>query len=132
SGSPFVGNLLQLRLPRSYGDHEFKWLKTYGPVYRLRGCFGENRCMVSDLLACQYILKTQHFTVSPTFEAILHLVLGDGNLLGIRGQVKHILCHRVDDCIGEIHHRLRKKFNMAFTAVAVRRHEPVFQKSPRQ
>jgi hypothetical protein len=42
--------------------------------------------MVSDLLACQYILKSQHFTVSPTFEAILHLVVGDGNLLGIKGQ----------------------------------------------
>ncbi|KAJ7865046.1 cytochrome P450 [Mycena olivaceomarginata] len=70
--------------------------------------------MVSDLLACQYILKTQHFTVSPTFEAILHLVFGDGNLMGIRGK---------------IHDRLRKKFNPAFTAVAIHRYEPVFQKA---
>ncbi|KAJ7325896.1 cytochrome P450 [Mycena albidolilacea] len=114
SSSPFIGNLLQLRLPRSYGDHEFKWLKTYGPVYRLRGCFGENRLMVSDLLACQYILKSQHFTMETSWESEVRF--------------KRILCHRVDDCIGEIHHRLRKNFNMAFTAVAVRRYGPVFQK----
>ncbi|KAJ7804507.1 hypothetical protein B0H14DRAFT_3774206 [Mycena olivaceomarginata] len=23
-----------------YGDHEFQWLKKFGPVYRLKGCFG--------------------------------------------------------------------------------------------
>jgi hypothetical protein len=43
--------------------------------------------MVSDLLACQYILKSQHFMVSPTMEVIVRLMLGDGNLIGIRGQV---------------------------------------------
>jgi hypothetical protein len=34
------GHMLQLLLPRTYGDYEFKWQKLYGPVYRLRGCFG--------------------------------------------------------------------------------------------
>ncbi|KAF7372473.1 hypothetical protein MVEN_00108900 [Mycena venus] len=27
-------------LPPQYGDHEFQWQKTYGSVYRIKGCFG--------------------------------------------------------------------------------------------
>ncbi|KAJ7847434.1 cytochrome P450 [Mycena olivaceomarginata] len=30
----YLGNMLQFRLPSSYGDYEFKWFKIYGPVYR--------------------------------------------------------------------------------------------------
>jgi hypothetical protein len=35
-----VGHVLQLMIAQTYGEYEFKWLKTYGPVYRLKGCFG--------------------------------------------------------------------------------------------
>jgi hypothetical protein len=34
------GNMLQLLLPPQYGDHEFTWLKKFGPVYLVKGCFG--------------------------------------------------------------------------------------------
>jgi hypothetical protein len=34
------GNMIQLVLPANYGDDEFTWHKRYGPVYRIKGCFG--------------------------------------------------------------------------------------------
>src|ERR1700761_5140065 len=34
--------MLQLVLPRVYGEFEFKWQKTFGPVYRIKGLFGVN------------------------------------------------------------------------------------------
>jgi hypothetical protein len=37
----YLGNMLQFRLPSSYGDYEFKWFKIYGPVYRLKGASGK-------------------------------------------------------------------------------------------
>jgi hypothetical protein len=32
--------MLQLLLPSTYGEYEFRWQKLYGPFYRLKGCFG--------------------------------------------------------------------------------------------
>jgi hypothetical protein len=40
SMSGTAGNLAQLMLSRTYGDPEFEWQKQYGPVYRIKGCFG--------------------------------------------------------------------------------------------
>jgi hypothetical protein len=34
------GNMLQLQFAENYGDYEFQWLKQYGPMYRVKGCFG--------------------------------------------------------------------------------------------
>lgn len=31
--------MLQLFLPAEYGANEFAWLKSFGAVYRLKGCF---------------------------------------------------------------------------------------------
>ncbi|KAJ7743667.1 cytochrome P450 [Mycena olivaceomarginata] len=107
----YLGNMLQFRLPSSYGDYEFKWFKIYGPVYRLKGCFGQNRLVVSDLLACQHILKSPHFALSPTAENTLRLVVGDGTILRMRGKA---------------HQRLRNGFNPGFTAAAARSFQPIF------
>ncbi|KAJ7658476.1 cytochrome P450 [Mycena olivaceomarginata] len=98
-------------LSSSYGDYEFKWFKIYGPVYRLKGCFGQNHLMVSDLLACQHILKSPLFALSPTAENILRLAVGDGTILGMRGKS---------------HQRLRNGFNPGFTATAARSFQPIF------
>jgi hypothetical protein len=35
-----TGNLAELLLPSSYGQNEFAWTKLFGPVYRVKGCFG--------------------------------------------------------------------------------------------
>ncbi|KAJ7769724.1 cytochrome P450 [Mycena olivaceomarginata] len=66
NGTIYPGNMLQLLLSPSYGDYEFTWLKLYGPIYRLKGCFRQNRLMVSDPLASQYILNSGHY--QPIFE----------------------------------------------------------------
>jgi hypothetical protein len=46
------GHMLQLLLPATYGDYEFGWQELYGPVYRLKGCFGVStprlHCRFSD------------------------------------------------------------------------------------
>lgn len=39
-----TGNLAELLLPSSYGQHEFAWTKFFGPVYRIKGCFGVSLC----------------------------------------------------------------------------------------
>ncbi|KAJ7674479.1 cytochrome P450 [Mycena olivaceomarginata] len=82
----YLGNMLQFRIPSSYGDYEFKWFKIYGPVYRLKGCFGQNRLMVADLLACQHILKSPHFALSPTLDNTLRMAVGDGTMIRMRGK----------------------------------------------
>ncbi|KAJ7314840.1 cytochrome P450 [Mycena albidolilacea] len=111
SPSWIFGNMLQFRLPSSYGDYEFKWFKIYGPVYRLKGCFGQNRLMVSDLLACQYILKSPLFTISPTLDSTLRMAVGDGTMIRMKGKA---------------HQRLRNGFNPGFTAATARSFQPIF------
>ncbi|KAJ7854375.1 cytochrome P450 [Mycena leptocephala] len=107
SQSWIFGHMLQLMLSPAYGDHEFKWLKTHGPVYRLKGCFGEDRLMVADPRALQSILNSPHFALSPTLQSMVGLVFGDGR---------------------ETHKRLRNEFNMGFTAARVRSYHPIFEK----
>lgn len=34
------GNTLDLLLPYNYGEYEYGWQKLYGPVYKVKGCFG--------------------------------------------------------------------------------------------
>ncbi|KAJ7830178.1 cytochrome P450 [Mycena olivaceomarginata] len=111
SPSWIFGNMLQFRLPSSYGDYEFKWFKIYGPVYRLKGCFGQNHLVVSDLLACQHILKSPHFALSPTLDNQLRLAVGDGTMIRMRGKT---------------HQRLRNGLNPGFTAAAARSFQPIF------
>lgn len=45
----YTGNMLQLMLSPTYGDYEFDWQKLYGPVYRLKGCFGVRRFPLSKV-----------------------------------------------------------------------------------
>ncbi|KAJ7858237.1 cytochrome P450 [Mycena olivaceomarginata] len=75
--------------------------------------FGQNRLMVSEPQAFQYILNSPHFALSPTLQNMAALVFGEGNLLGIRGKT---------------HKRLRNEFNTAFTPATVRSSIPIFEK----
>jgi hypothetical protein len=93
--------MLQLLLPQQYGDHEFTWLKEFGPVYLVKGCFGvsspqlhplyligqkENRLMISDPRALQYILNSPHFGHGPTLENALNLLYGQNAVTAAKGQ----------------------------------------------
>ncbi|KAJ7159039.1 cytochrome P450 [Mycena crocata] len=113
SPSWIFGHMLELMLPPRYGDHEFQWQKIYGPVYRLKGCFGQDRLMVADTLAMQHILNSPHFYRAPLLEVMVTLLSGG-----------HGQCFT----LGEEHRRLRAAMNIGFTAGAVRNYQEVFQR----
>ncbi|KAJ7097407.1 cytochrome P450 [Mycena epipterygia] len=105
--------MLQLLLSPVYGMHEFKWQKLYGPTYRLKGCFSQDRLMVSDPISLQYIVNSPYFELAPLLENMMNLVYGRKCVLGLKG---------------EPHRRLRAALNVGFTASAVRTYQPILEK----
>ncbi|KAJ6516675.1 cytochrome P450 [Mycena vitilis] len=108
------GNMIQLHLPPTYGDFEFTWQKIYGPLYKVMGCYGQERLMVSDPVALQHILNSPHFPFSPEAKNIIHLIFGKKSMMGANDHD---------------HRRLRASFNAGFTASAVRSYLPVLDKA---
>ncbi|KAJ7926341.1 cytochrome P450 [Mycena leptocephala] len=100
------GHMLQLMLPLQYGDHEFQWQKAYGPVYRIKGCFGQDRLIISDPVAIQYILNTTNFDHAPIFHHTIYLAEGGQSLSYVQGNT---------------HKRFRAAMNVGFNAAAVRK-----------
>ncbi|KAF7373093.1 Cytochrome P450 [Mycena sanguinolenta] len=98
------GNLADLLLPPSYGQNEFAWTKFFGPVYRVKGCFGQDRLVVSDPIALQYITNSSSFQLGPVL-AVMRSWLYDHNAVVTIG--------------GEEHRRLRTALNVGFTASAI-------------
>ncbi|KAK6974518.1 cytochrome P450 [Favolaschia claudopus] len=114
SSSWIFGHLLQLRLPLQIGDHEFTWLKKFGPVYRIKGSFGEDRLMVADPAALQHILNSGAFgELGPALDAAAYALFGKNSVMVQTGHE---------------HSRLRAGLNPGFTAIAVRRYQPIFAK----
>ncbi|KAJ7122200.1 cytochrome P450 [Mycena epipterygia] len=113
SPSWIFGNMLQLLLSPVYGEHEFDWQKSYGPIYRLKGCFGQDRLMVSDPIASQYIVNSPHFKQGPVLENINTWLFGKEAVIILNG---------------EKHRRLRAALNVGFTASAVRQYQSVFER----
>ncbi|KAJ7804517.1 hypothetical protein B0H14DRAFT_3486098 [Mycena olivaceomarginata] len=112
--SPWLfGHMLQLMLPGQYGDYEFQWLKHFGSVYRVKSCFGQDRLVVADPLALQYILGSSAFGRVGMLYVILNLLYRERSVIGAQGAE---------------HQRIRTALNAGFTATAVREYEPVFQK----
>ncbi|KAJ7156712.1 cytochrome P450 [Mycena filopes] len=120
SPSWIFGHTLRLTMAKEYGDHEFERQKSYGPVYRIKGCFGphspcaENRLMVSDPVALQHILNSPHFKVAPRLEIMFHLLYGP----------KSLVCANAEE-----HKSLRAAMNVGFTAAAVRSYQPILEKA---
>ncbi|KAJ7866838.1 cytochrome P450, partial [Mycena olivaceomarginata] len=114
SPSWLFGNMKQLMLPHTYGQHEFEWQKKYGPIYRLKGCLGQDRLMISDPVALQHVLNSPHFKFGPGLENLGYLLYGKGSLL----------------CVNEQDHkRLRAAMSVGFTAAAIRKYVPIFEKA---
>ncbi|KAJ7106646.1 cytochrome P450 [Mycena epipterygia] len=113
SPSWIFGNMLQLFLAPVYGAHEFKWQNLYGPIYRLKGCFGQDRLMVTDPLALQFILNTPHFEHSPRLQQLVDWLFGRDSVICL---------------IGEGHRRVRAALSPGFSASAVRGYQPVFER----
>ncbi|KAF9450103.1 cytochrome P450 [Macrolepiota fuliginosa MF-IS2] len=79
SNSFLYGDLCEL-LQNQVGEVEFKWQELYGDVIRFRGAFGEDRLMISDPKALQYIYQTTgyHFQKQPEKRAISEIIAGRG------------------------------------------------------
>ncbi|KAJ6529787.1 cytochrome P450 [Mycena capillaripes] len=90
------------------------WLKIYGPVYKVNGCFGQERLMVSDPTALQYILNSSHFQLTPNQEILAYFLYGKKSVLGSSGKD---------------YKRLRAALNPGFSAAAVRNYRPIFEKA---
>ncbi|KAJ6492060.1 cytochrome P450 [Mycena sanguinolenta] len=118
SPSWLFGNMLQLWVSSPYGKYEFAWLKEYGNVYRLKGCFGQDCLMVSDSRAVQHVLNSVDiFRQSPLLETVLHVINGPRGVQVVRG---------------EEHRRMRTALNVAFTASAVKQHQELFENVARK
>ncbi|KAJ6481548.1 cytochrome P450 [Mycena vitilis] len=113
SASWVFGHMLQLLLPAQYGDHEFAWQKAYGPIYRLKGCFGEDRLMISDPVACQYILNSPHFEHGPIQKNGIDILVPEECVMRAHG---------------DAHKHFRAAMNPGFSASAVRNHQAVFER----
>ncbi|KAJ7018930.1 cytochrome P450 [Mycena alexandri] len=114
SPSWIFGHTLQLILPTRYGEHEFGWQKSYGAVYRLKDCFGQDRLMVADPAALHYIVNSPHFKFSPMLENLAYLLYGPKSLVSVPV---------------EEHKSLRAALNVGFTAAAVRSYHSIFEKA---
>ncbi|KAJ6583075.1 cytochrome P450 [Mycena vulgaris] len=101
----------QLQIADNYGDHEFGWQKKYGPFYRVKGCFGEDRLVAADPQALSHILNNPSFMHPPTFTKMIHLLFGAESVLGAEG---------------EEHRRLRAAMSPGFSGQSGRAFLPVF------
>ncbi|KAJ6631106.1 cytochrome P450 [Mycena sp. CBHHK59/15] len=115
SPSWLFGNLIELILEVPYGVFEFQWQKRYGPLYRTKGCFGENRLMISDPTTLKYILSHPSTYIKSPQQQIVNLTgLGQGSLLYVEG---------------DIHRRIRAVMNPAFSAASIRALSPTLRKA---
>ncbi|KAK6980934.1 cytochrome P450 [Favolaschia claudopus] len=114
SSSWLFGHMRELILTPTYGEYEFEWLRKYGAVYRIKACFGETRIMVSDPAAMQFILMSGHFGTGPTLENGARLLYADGSVFRAKE---------------EEHKRLRAVLNAGFSAGAVRKYLPIFERA---
>lgn len=111
SPSWVYGNLEQLVLAENYGDHEFQWQKQYGPVYRIKGCFGENRLVISDPQALRHLLNDPSVMRPPSQSKTTRLVFGEDSVFCVEG---------------EQHRNLRAALSGGLSGRGVRSFLPVF------
>ncbi|KAJ7819967.1 cytochrome P450 [Mycena leptocephala] len=111
------GNMLQLLLPPQHGDYEYAWMKMYGSIYRVKGCLGRDRLMVSDPVAIQYLFNSSHFQTAPLLWNVREVVFGKGNMSCLKG---------------ESHKRIRAVFNSSFTTSSLCDYEPIFERVARE
>ncbi|KAJ7843787.1 hypothetical protein B0H14DRAFT_3688659 [Mycena olivaceomarginata] len=112
SASWLFGNMQQLMLPL-YGRYEFNWQKIYGPVCRLKGCFGD-RLMISDPVALQYILNSPQFKFGPGMANSVHLLYGKGSIACTNKQA---------------HKRIHTALSGGFTMTAIQNYIPIYKQA---
>ncbi|KDQ64164.1 hypothetical protein JAAARDRAFT_201555 [Jaapia argillacea MUCL 33604] len=74
-----IGNMRQLQQGIA-GVPDFEWTNAYGGIVHLKAPFGEDKLLVSDPKALQYILSTSgyNFTKSPDRRELTRILIGEG------------------------------------------------------
>ncbi|KAK7016365.1 cytochrome P450 [Favolaschia claudopus] len=117
SPSWIFGNLLQFLLPKQYGDYEYTWSTTYGPVYTVKAYFGHSLLVLADLDALKHIFNSpDKFVFGPTFDMVVRSVFGKRSVIARQGKD---------------HQRLRAGLKPGFTAAAVQSYQPIFERVAR-
>ncbi|KAK0438178.1 cytochrome P450 [Desarmillaria tabescens] len=108
-----LGHEWMMRHRDHVGDLETQWLREYGPVYRIGGCFGQDVLVLSDPRALQYVFHTSGYRFPKTSDALRQsdAFFGPG-LVTVHGIT---------------HQRQRKIMNPAFSASQLRQFLPLFQ-----
>ncbi|KAK7046656.1 cytochrome P450 [Favolaschia claudopus] len=118
SKSWLFGNMLEIILEVPYGVYVFAWQKTYGMAFRTKGCFGENRLMISDPETIKHMLShPATYMKSRQQQLVNETGLGPGSLLFVEG---------------EAHRRIRAVMNPAFSAASIRQLGPTLRKAARE
>ncbi|KAJ6590201.1 cytochrome P450 [Mycena sp. CBHHK59/15] len=103
--------MLQLLCADSYGDYEFRWQQQYGAVYRVKGCFGEDRLVVSDHEALRNIISNPSFGYPPARWKIGNVTMTSDNVACV---------------VGEEHRCIRADMGPGFSGQGVRNLLPIF------
>jgi cytochrome P450 len=108
-----LGNLPEL-FQSQVGEPDFKFQRLYGDVTRIKGPFGEDRLLISDPKALQYIFHTSgyNFLKWPERTEISRILMGRGLLWA-------------DD---EVHKRQRKVMLPGFGAPESKSFVPIFRR----
>ncbi|VDB99467.1 unnamed protein product [Peniophora sp. CBMAI 1063] len=107
-----LGNMGDIRYQAEVGDVEFGWLREFGGAWKIHAPLGEERLMLADPKALQYVLQTSgyRFPQRPEIRADVRMVLGDG----------------VAWAHGEQHQRQKKVMNPAFSVPQLKSFLPHF------
>ncbi|CAK5283320.1 unnamed protein product [Mycena citricolor] len=115
SSSWFYGNLAELLLAPDYGKYEFTWLKRFGSVYQIRGCFGRTQIVIADPVAMHHVFSSPKWDQAPPLSTMMWMLFGSQSVEGFRAG-------------GPEHRHLRGALNGAFTASVVQSYESIFER----
>ncbi|KAF8909913.1 cytochrome P450 [Mucidula mucida] len=109
-----LGNLPEI-FQSQVGECDFKWQREYGDVVRVKGVFGEDRLVISDAKALQYIFHTSGygFRKWPQRTEISRVLMGRGLLWAD----------------GDIHKRQRKVMLPGFGGPESKSFIPIFHRT---
>ncbi|KAI0373422.1 PAH-inducible cytochrome P450 monooxygenase PC-PAH 4 [Pilatotrama ljubarskyi] len=115
AASSLLGHEYELNQEDQVGDLEFRWLKEYGPTWRIKGAFGTDALMTADPKALQHIYhKSAYNYVKKRAQNIVSYMMVGPGIVHVEG---------VD------HQRHRKLMNPAFSASQLRSFLPLFQRN---
>ncbi|KAK0186151.1 cytochrome P450 [Armillaria mellea] len=111
--SLLLGHEWMIRQQDHVGGLEMEWLKEYGAVYRIGGCFGQDVLVLCDPKALQHVFHTSGYRFPKA---------GD-----VDRQTGAFFGPGLATVNGNTHQRQRKIMNPAFSASQLRQFLPLFQ-----